>query len=98
YGKLSKDVSKDQIVKLYKDFYKEAPFTKVVDVPPQTKQTWGSNNCLIYPTVDARTNRLIVISCIDNLVKGAAGQAVQNMNLVLGVPETTGLNSLAVYP
>jgi len=46
----------------------------VVAVPPQTKQTWGSNLCLLYPTVDIRTGRLIVISCIDNLVKGGAGR------------------------
>jgi len=98
YAKLKKDVSKDEIKKLYADFYKGAPFVKVVNTPPQTKQTWGNNTCLIYPTVDSRTNRLIVISCIDNLVKGAAGQAVQNMNLMLGIPETIGLDFLAVYP
>jgi N-acetyl-gamma-glutamyl-phosphate reductase len=69
-----------------------------VDSPPQTKHTWGSNRCLLYPTVDARTERLVVVSCLDNLVKGAAGQAVQNMNLMLGLAETTGLEDLAVYP
>ena len=85
-------------MKLYRDFYKGAPFTRVLDFPPHTKYTWGSNLCLIYPTIDRRTGRLIVISCLDNLVKGAAGQAVQNMNLMLGLPETTGLEALAVYP
>ena len=54
--------------------------------------------CLLYPTVDVRTGRLIVISCLDNLVKGAAGQAVQNMNLMMGFPEATALEALAVYP
>lgn len=98
YGKLKKDVSKDEVKKIYADFYKGEPFVRVVNTPPQTKQTWGSNMCLIHPTVDVRTNRLIVISCIDNLVKGAAGQAVQNMNIILGIPETTGLDFLAVYP
>ena len=98
YAKLKKNIGKDEIKKLYADFYREAPFVKVVNTPPQTKQTWGNNTCLIYPTVDVRTNRLIVISCIDNLVKGAAGQAVQNMNLMLGIPEITGLDYLAVYP
>ncbi|GAG00059.1 unnamed protein product, partial [marine sediment metagenome] len=63
-----------------------------------TKHTWGNNLCLIYPTIDTRTGRLVVISAIDNLVKGAAGQAVQNMNLMLGLPETTGLEALAIYP
>jgi N-acetyl-gamma-glutamyl-phosphate reductase len=70
----------------------------VVEQPPQTKQTWGNNLCLIYPTIDLRTDRLVVIGCLDNLVKGAAGQAIQNMNLMLGLPETTGLEAIAVYP
>ena len=89
---------KEKIQKLYQDFYHGEPFVKVVTAPPQTKQTLGSNLCLLYPTVDIRTNRLIVISCIDNLVKGGAGQAIQNMNLMLGFPETTGLDMIAVYP
>lgn len=98
YAKLKNSASKEDIKKLYTDFYKDEPFTKVVYTPPQTKQTWGNNTCLIYPTVDSRTNRLIIISCIDNLVKGAAGQAIQNMNLMLGLAETAGLDFLAVYP
>jgi N-acetyl-gamma-glutamyl-phosphate reductase len=98
-GKLAEgDKGKQEIRKLYQDFYRGEPFVRVVTAPPQTKQTWGSNLCLLYPTVDIRTNRLIVIACIDNLVKGGAGQAIQNMNLMLGFPETTGLDMLAVYP
>ena len=88
----------EEIRKLYQDFYRGEAFVKVVAAPPQTKQTWGSNLCLIYPAVDLRTGRLIVISCLDNLVKGGAGQAIQNMNLMLGFPEETGLEGLAVYP
>ena len=65
---------------------------------PQTKQTLGSNTCLVYPTVDERTGRLIVVSAIDNLVKGAAGGAVQNMNVMMGWPETLGLEQLALFP
>jgi N-acetyl-gamma-glutamyl-phosphate reductase len=87
-----------ELRQIYRDFYKGESFVKVVDTPPQTKQAWGSNLCLIHPTIDLRTGRLIVVSCIDNLVKGGAGQAVQNMNLMLGFPETTGLEALAVYP
>jgi N-acetyl-gamma-glutamyl-phosphate reductase len=83
---------------IYRDFYHGEPFVTVVDVPPQTKQTRGSNFCLIHPTIDLRTGRMVVISCLDNLVKGAAGQAIQNMNLMLGFPETTGLEALAIYP
>jgi N-acetyl-gamma-glutamyl-phosphate reductase len=88
----------DKLRQIYLDFYSDEPFIKVIASPPHTKHTWGSNLCLIYPFVDTRTGRLIVISCIDNLVKGAAGQAIQNMNLMLGIPETTGLEAPAVYP
>jgi N-acetyl-gamma-glutamyl-phosphate reductase len=90
--------AEEELINLYRDFYRDEPFVRVVDVPPHTKHTWGSNNCLIHPAIDHRTGRLIVISCIDNLVKGAAGQAIQNMNLMLGLPETTGLQAPAIYP
>lgn len=83
---------------IYRDFYRNAPFVRVVDSPPQTKQTVGSNMCLVHPTIDHRTGTLIVISCIDNLVKGAAGQAIQNMNIMFGLPETTGIDMLPLYP
>ena len=88
----------EELKQIYRDFYKDEPFIKIVESPPHTKHTWGSNLCLIHPTIDTRTGRMVVISCIDNLVKGAAGQAIQNMNLMLGLPETTGLEALAVYP
>ncbi len=88
----------EAIGEIYRDFYAGEPFVRVVDAPPVTKQTRGNNMCLIYPTVDQRTDRLIVISVIDNLVKGAAGQAIQNMNVMLGFPETMGLDTPAVYP
>jgi N-acetyl-gamma-glutamyl-phosphate reductase len=54
--------------------------------------------CLVHPTVDVRADRLVVVSVLDNLVKGAAGQAIQNMNAMMGLPETTGLDAPAVYP
>ncbi|MBI4302178.1 MAG: N-acetyl-gamma-glutamyl-phosphate reductase [Chloroflexi bacterium] len=95
---VSGEKGKEELRLLYKDFYKGEPFVKVVDEPPQTKHTQGNNYCLIYPTLDLRTGRLIVVSCLDNLVKGAAGQAIQNMNLMLGFPETMGLEGLALYP
>ncbi len=87
-----------ELRELYREFYKGEPFVRVVDAPPQTKQTWGNNLCLIHPTIDLRTGRLIVISAIDNLVKGASGQAIQSMNIMLGFPETTALEGLAIYP
>lgn len=82
----------------YVEFYRGEPFVKVVSTPPQTKQTAGSNDCLIYPTADPNGRRLVVVSCLDNLVKGAAGQAVQCLNLMCGFPETEGLAQLALYP
>ena len=82
--------TREAVQAAYQEFYADEPFTHVTASPPRTKQTTGSNLCLVYPTVDPRTGRLIVVSCLDNLVKGAAGQAVQNMNLMLGLPETMG--------
>jgi N-acetyl-gamma-glutamyl-phosphate reductase len=98
YAPLVSGKDEKKLKELYADFYKDEPFVRVVDFPPHTKHTWGSNFCLIYPTIDPRAGKLIVISVIDNLVKGGSGQAVQNMNLMLGLPETTGLMAPAVYP
>ncbi|MGH2497975.1 MAG: N-acetyl-gamma-glutamyl-phosphate reductase [Ktedonobacteraceae bacterium] len=84
--------------RLYEEFYANEPFIRVVDAPPHTKWTYGSNLCLIYPMVDTRAGRLLVIACLDNLVKGAAGQALQNANRLFGLPETTGLPLMALYP
>ncbi len=98
-GKIGKgEQGKAELRQLYLDFYQNEPFARVTDSPPHTKHTWGNNFCLVYPTIDDRTGRLIAVSAIDNLVKGAAGQAVQNMNIMLGLPETTGLEALAIYP
>lgn len=88
----------EELDKIYSDFYKNEPFTRIVQQPPETKQTWGSNFCLLYPVINQKTGRLVVISCIDNLVKGAAGQAIQNMNIMFGFPETAGISALPVYP
>jgi N-acetyl-gamma-glutamyl-phosphate reductase len=98
YAPLAKKIGEKELKKLYKDFYKEEPFVRVTDAPPHTKHTWGSNLCLVYPVIDPRANRLIVVSVIDNLMKGAAGAAIQNMNIMLGLPEKTGLEALAIYP
>ena len=82
----------------YDDFYADHPFVHIADAPPATKQTLGANACLVYPTVDAPTGEVTVISCIDNLVKGAAGGAVQCANLMFGLPEDAGLSRIGVYP
>ena len=98
YAKLRNDISAQQVEEDYRAYYFDAPFVRVVGTPPATKQTWGSNEVRIFATVDAATNRLIVITALDNLVKGAAGAAVQNMNIMQGFPETTGLAALPIYP
>ncbi|MEX1253890.1 MAG: N-acetyl-gamma-glutamyl-phosphate reductase [Dehalococcoidia bacterium] len=87
-----------RVRELFSDFYRESIFVRVVDVPPSTKQTLGTNDCLVYPTVDARTDRLVIVSALDNLMKGGAGQGVQCLNLMLGLPEAAGLGGLALYP
>ena len=76
---------------LYDDFYAGETFVEVCDAPPQLKDVAGTNYCRIFPHVDARAGRILVISVIDNLMKGASGQAVQNMNVMLGLPEHEGL-------
>jgi N-acetyl-gamma-glutamyl-phosphate reductase len=88
----------EQVRDLYREHYAGERFVRVVETPPETKQTAGSNACLVYVTVDPRTSRLIAISALDNLVKGGAGQGVQDMNLMLGLPEDAGLEDIALYP
>ncbi|UCB43861.1 MAG: N-acetyl-gamma-glutamyl-phosphate reductase [Dehalococcoidales bacterium] len=89
---------REELRELFQDFYKDKPFVRIAETSPHTKHTWGSNMCLIYPTIAPDTGRLVIISCLDNLVKGAAGGGVQNMNIMLGLPEVTGLQAPAVYP
>ena len=98
YVDLTSDIKEEEIFDLYKDFYKDAKFVEVVEEVPQTK--WSKNTNMAYISVrkDERTNKLIIISVIDNLVKGAAGQGIQNMNIMFGIPEDTGLGDLTVLP
>ncbi len=97
YFNLKDDRSTEELLALFREFYADEPFVRVRPAGdlPTTKQVWGSNYCDIGLQVDRRTGRVLVIAVIDNLVKGAAGQAVQNMNLLFGLPETTGLLSAA---
>ncbi len=100
YASGLKDVTTDQLHKLYGEFYKSEPFVRVLPQGnlPSTAFVRGSNFCDIAPVVDKRTGKIIIVSAIDNLVKGASGQAVQNMNIVCGFPETMGLDGLALFP
>jgi N-acetyl-gamma-glutamyl-phosphate reductase len=98
YATLTEKRTAAEVVALYADFYRDEPCVRVVTEPPHTKHALGSNMCLVYATVDSRSGLLIAVAAIDNLVKGAAGQAVQNMNLMLGLPETAGLPLVAQFP
>lgn len=98
YGVLSKKVSQDEIYEMYEDFYKDEYFIRIRQDLPETKWVKGTNLCDIAVRVDERTNRVIVVSAIDNLVKGAAGQALQNMNIMFNLDETEGLKLLAMNP
>ena len=82
------------------DYYEKHPFIRIRPVGqfPSTKEVFGTNFCDIAIKVDSRTNRVTIVSVIDNLLKGAAGQAVQNMNIMLGLDETTGLYHYPIYP
>jgi N-acetyl-gamma-glutamyl-phosphate reductase len=91
-------VSQAELDDLYAIAYDGEPFVSVVPTPPATKHVTGSNQCRIHVRLDERTGRVIAIAVIDNLVKGAAGQAVQAFNLVHGLPETAGLEQLPLAP
>ena len=79
----------NEVIQTYKDFYRDAAFTHYCDQSLDLKQVVNTNKCLVH--IDAFDNKLLVTSCIDNLLKGAVGQAVQNMNLMFGIDETAGL-------
>ena len=85
---------------LYEDFYRAEPFVDVlpVGVFPQTRTVKGANRCQLSVVVPQERDTVVVMSVIDNLVKGASGQAVQNMNLMLGLPEDTGLRQVGLMP
>ncbi len=91
---------RDDLITIYSAFYRNSPWVKICNsgTYPQTKWACGSNNCYIGIEVDPRTGRVIVMSAIDNLIKGQAGQAIQCMNLMLGWDETLGLPKVGFYP
>ncbi len=84
--------------KLYSDFFNRDYFVRVVNSLPSLNSVKGTNFCDIYPYYDRRTKRLIVVSVIDNMIKGASGQAVQNMNIMFGLDEKEGLGGFVFYP
>jgi N-acetyl-gamma-glutamyl-phosphate reductase len=100
YGNLTRTVTYDEVKAIYDKYYKEECFVRVLEkgICPETKWVEGSNYVDINFVLDPRTNRIIMMGAMDNLVKGAAGQAVQNMNLMFGLEETSGLKLVPMFP
>ena len=100
YATLKKEVTYEEVKAVYDKYYAKEKFVRVLDrdVCPETKWVEGSNYVDIGFKIDPRTNRIIMMGAIDNLVKGAAGQAVQNMNLLFGLPEEEGLELVPMFP
>ncbi len=100
YATMSKSMTDDEVYELYRNFYKDEPFVRLCEPGafPATQFVRGSNFCDLGFKFDSRTGRIVVLAAIDNLVKGAAGQAVQNMNLMCGLPETRGLFGVPLFP
>lgn len=100
YASLKKDVSYEEIKAVYDKYYDHEKFVRVLerDVCPQTKWVEGSNYVDVNFQIDERTGRIIMMGAMDNLVKGAAGQAVQNMNLMFGLKESEGLELVPMFP
>lgn len=100
YGKMAQKVTQEKVFALYQKAYKDEPFVRLLPpgVYPNIKNVRGSNFCEMGLKINNRTNTLIIVTAIDNLVKGAAGQAVHNMNIMMGYDETDGLDSIALFP
>ena len=100
YANLKKQVTYEEVKKIYDDCYKEEYFVRVLDqnVCPETRWVEGSNFVDVNFRIDERTGRVIMMGAMDNLVKGAAGQAIQNMNLMFGLPENMGLELVPMFP
>jgi N-acetyl-gamma-glutamyl-phosphate reductase len=91
-------LSTDALLRLYRELYESEPFVRVVDEPSGTKATYGSNAAHVTARYDDRTGTVLAFGSIDNLVKGASGQAIQDANLLLGLPESTGLDAVGIMP
>lgn len=100
YINLKKDISTDDLLKHFQSFYEKEPFIRILpsEQYANTSFTLASNFCDIGVHLDKRNQRAIITSAIDNLIKGASGQAIQNMNIMLGIPETSGLNFPGIFP
>ena len=97
-AKLISHVTEDDILICLKTTYQNCPFVTVQSNLPGTKEVRGSNRIVIAPKIDQHTQHIIITSVIDNLTKGASGQAIQNANIIFGLDETTGLTDIGLYP
>jgi len=98
YARPSSPTTTDEVLGLLRDAYVDEPFVTVIDGPPTTKAVLGSNSAMVTARADERTGWVLALCAIDNLVKGASGQAVQCANIVAGLPETLGLPLVGMYP
>jgi N-acetyl-gamma-glutamyl-phosphate reductase len=98
YSRPIKSISDQELNEIYEETYKNTPFVRIRKEPPAVKEVRGTNLCDVFVTHDERTNRIITVGAIDNLVKGASGQAIQNMNIMFDLPQDTGLQHLALIP
>ena len=100
YASLTKKVTEEEIRSIYQNYYRDEYFVRVLNPGdcPETRWVEGSNYVDVNVKLDERTNRLIMMGAMDNLVKGAAGQAVQNMNLMFGLSEQEGLQQIPMFP
>jgi N-acetyl-gamma-glutamyl-phosphate reductase len=104
YASLISNINKQELYNIYSEFYENELFIRLFSpddaeyTMPETRFVKGANFCDIGMTIDPRTNRVIAVGALDNLVKGAAGQAIQNMNLLFGWPESSGLKQSAIFP
>lgn len=98
YVRPTGEMSEEKVQDLYRSFYADKPFVRFRESAPAIKDVRGTNYCDIWCTYDERTGNIMIVSVIDNLMKGAAGQAVQNMNLMCGWDEAAGLNQIPIHP
>jgi N-acetyl-gamma-glutamyl-phosphate reductase len=99
-GKLAGDAraARGELMTLFRDFYRDAPFVHVSETAPSTKHVAGTNYCVVHPSVNLQTGGVVVASALDNLGKGASGAVVQCLNVMFGLDETAGLQSLGLFP
>jgi N-acetyl-gamma-glutamyl-phosphate reductase len=98
YADSSKAIDSEGLSDIYREYYKDSPFVNILDTSPNTSEIRGTNRCNIRVISDNRTGKMLIITALDNLIKGQSGNAVQNANIRLGLDQTTGLNLNTIYP